>query len=61
VHLIVRFPDGRWCGVKVRDYVSLIDVAPTILDWARVSERLSMDGISLMPLRNIRRLYSGGR
>ncbi|WP_245638282.1 sulfatase family protein [Altererythrobacter ishigakiensis] len=34
VPLLVRFPDGFGAGTNRGDLVSLIDLAPTILDWA---------------------------
>jgi choline-sulfatase len=52
VPLIVRFPDGRLAGTTRPEPVSLIDLAPTFLDFARTpaSERLEMDGRSLVGL-----------
>jgi choline-sulfatase len=56
VPLIVRVPSsarlpgaGR-AGCKVQTPVSLIDLLPTILDWAGVEDRLPYDGQSLLPL-----------
>jgi arylsulfatase A-like enzyme len=37
VPLLVRFPDGFGAGTQRSDLVSLIDLAPTILDWAGVA------------------------
>jgi choline-sulfatase len=52
VPLIVRFPDGRHAGKSIRQPVSLMDLAPTVLDMAGIEEdiRLPMDGQSLMGL-----------
>jgi choline-sulfatase len=52
VPLIVRFPDGRHAGKSVRLPVSLMDLAPTVLDVAGVKDdvRLPMDGRSLVGL-----------
>ena len=48
IPLIVRYPDRRGAGTSVDTPVSLLDVAPTVLDWCGVSERLRMDGTSLL-------------
>lgn len=50
VPLIVRMPDGSHAGHTVDAPVSLVDLMPTMLDWAGVEERLPMDGRSLVPL-----------
>jgi choline-sulfatase len=50
VPLIVRMPDGAGTGRAVAAPVTLVDLMPTMLDWAGVKERLPMDGESLMPL-----------
>ncbi|MBM3128375.1 MAG: choline-sulfatase [Chloroflexi bacterium] len=52
VPLIVSFPDERSQGTKVKQPVSLIDLAPTLLDMAevRAENRLPMDGKSVMGL-----------
>lgn len=52
IPLIVAFPDGRGAGRTVDAPVSLLDLAPTFLDWAGVAEeaRLEIDGRSLVPL-----------
>ena len=47
IPLLVRFPDGRRAGTAVAEPVSLLDLAPTILDWCGVPDRLPMDGSSL--------------
>jgi choline-sulfatase len=58
VPLIMQFPHGAYAGCKVPDPVSLLDLAPTLLDLAGVppEARLPMDGISLLPL-----LYGAAR
>jgi choline-sulfatase len=50
VPLIVQFPDGLHAGGKVAEPVSLIDLAPTLLDVAGVpvEGRLPMHGASLL-------------
>jgi len=52
IPLIINFPDGWSSGTKVNQHVSLLDLAPTILDIVGVPEekRLPMDGKSLIPL-----------
>ena len=52
VPLIVRFPDGRYSGKQVAQHVSLIDLAPTLLDIAGIDQtaRLPCDGNSLTGL-----------
>ena len=50
VPLIVRMPDGAGAGHAVDAPVTLVDLMPTMLDWAGVEERLPMDGQSLLPL-----------
>ena len=48
VPLLVRHPDGRGAGTSVAAPVSLLDLAPTLLDLAGVRERLPLDGRSLL-------------
>jgi len=50
VPLIVWFPGGRHKGARIAQPVSLMDVAPTILNLAGVDEWLPMDGRSLVGL-----------
>jgi choline-sulfatase len=47
VPLIVWLPGGRHKGARIEQPVSLMDVAPTILNLAGVEEWLPMDGRSL--------------
>ncbi len=49
VPLIVRVP-GLPGGRVIDDFVSLVDLAPTILDYARVGHPPAIDGRSLYPL-----------
>lgn len=50
VPLVVRFPGGRWKGSSVESPVSLLDLAPTILDAAGIDRRgLAFDGRDLSP------------
>jgi choline-sulfatase len=48
IPLIVRYPDRRAAGTSVDAPVSLLDIAPTVLDWCGIEERLPMDGRSLL-------------
>jgi arylsulfatase A-like enzyme len=50
VPLLLRFPGGRFAGVRVSAPVRAIDVAPTILDAAGISAPASFAGRSLLPL-----------
>ncbi len=52
VPLIVQLPDRRAAGRKIIDPVSLLDLVPTLLDWAQVplEQRLPVDGVSLARL-----------
>jgi choline-sulfatase len=52
VPLIIHFPEDRWAGTKVTEPVSLMDIVPTMLDWADVTaeHRLPMDATSLTGL-----------
>ena len=53
IPLIVRHPDGRGAGSVVAAPVSLLDLAPTILDLAGCGERLPMDGGDLLEPRGV--------
>ena len=50
VPLLISFPDEKYKGKKITEPVSLVDLAPTILDMAGVEDRLPLDGHSLMNL-----------
>jgi choline-sulfatase len=60
VPLVVRYPDGRRAGDAVASPVSLLDLAPTLLDLAQVpdAERLALDGVSLLAERPDRMVFS---
>lgn len=47
VPLIVRFPDGSGAGTVRKDLVSFIDLAPTILSWAKVDVPATVQGRNL--------------
>ncbi len=49
VPLLVRFPDGRFGGSVVEPIAELVDVVPTILDYAGVPVASGMQGLSLRP------------
>jgi arylsulfatase A-like enzyme len=48
VPLIVRFPGAAHAGVRVKQQVRLLDVAPTVLDYLGVREALETSGESLV-------------
>jgi choline-sulfatase len=48
IPLIVRYADRRGAGTAVDTPVSLLDLAPTLLELAGVEERLPMDGCTLL-------------
>ncbi len=50
VPLLVRFPGGQHAGQQVDELVSLLDLAPTILDWAGIQQPEEWCGQSLLPL-----------
>jgi arylsulfatase A-like enzyme len=50
VPLLIRFPHQRYAGLKKPNQVSLVDLAPTILEVAGVRKKISFDGRSLMPI-----------
>ncbi len=50
VPLLIRFPRSEHAGRKVEAQVSLIDVAPTILDFLQVRDSMESRGSSLLPL-----------
>ena len=53
VPLILRYPDRRDAGSVAAEPVSLLDLAPTILDLTGGRERLPMDGGSLLEPRGV--------
>ena len=44
VPMVVRYPDGRGAGVINDELISFVDLAPTILSWARVQHSLDFAG-----------------
>jgi len=51
VPLIIKFPGSRFNGRRISNFVSLVDIFPTILDELGVSMRdLDIDGKSLFPV-----------
>jgi|SRR5579871_21221 len=57
VGLLVKYPNSARTGVEARP-VSLIDVAPTVLDIAGVVRPAGMQGVSLLQLPKTRELFS---
>jgi N-sulfoglucosamine sulfohydrolase len=51
--LIVRAPTQKAKGIASRAMVSWTDIAPTILDWARVKPAPAMGGKSLLPILEV--------
>ena len=51
VPLLVRFPDRKYSGTRISSQVRLMDIAPTVLEFAR-SNTPRLDGSSLLPLIN---------
>jgi len=49
VPLLIRLPDGRFGGTKVKGLASLIDVMPTLLDLLEIEGPPTMTGRSLVP------------
>lgn len=52
IPLIIAFPEGQYAGRKVAEPVSLMDLVPSLLDWAGVpgEKRLPLDATSLTGL-----------
>jgi len=52
VPMMVQFPGNKYAGKEVNTPVSLIDILPTINEWADIkpNAQLKIDGKSLMPL-----------
>lgn len=50
VPLLIRLPDRRFSGRRYGQQVRLIDLAPTLLELARLRAPAGLDGASLVPL-----------
>lgn len=51
VPLIIKFPGSRFKGKRIQDFVSLVDIFPSILEELGIRmEELEMDGKSLFPI-----------
>ena len=50
VPLIIRFPNGRYAGKRIRNYVRTLDVMPSLLDFLGIKTDHFMQGVSFMPL-----------
>ncbi|HVO80538.1 MAG TPA: sulfatase-like hydrolase/transferase [Terriglobales bacterium] len=52
VPLLIKFPKGAWAGKRVDTRVRLVDIAPTMLQVARMAVPAAMQGESLVSLVN---------
>jgi len=51
VPMIIKFPESRFKGQRFSDFVSLVDIFPTVLEEMEVDySHLDIDGQSLLPL-----------
>ncbi len=50
IPLIMRFPGGRYRGLRINQAVSQVDIMPTILDFLGIKHPSDLQGLSLMPL-----------
>jgi arylsulfatase A-like enzyme len=50
VPLIVKFPSRRWSGSRFGVPISIVDIAPTLLDYLGQPPHPEFDGQSLLPL-----------
>jgi len=50
VPLIIKFPQGRWSGTRVDKPASIVDIAPTILDYIEQPVHPDFNGKSLLPV-----------
>ena len=50
VPMMIRFPDKFKAGARLADPASLIDIAPTVLDYLKLQNNMQPQGFSLMPL-----------
>lgn len=50
VPLFVKFPGREYAGQRRREFVSMCDVLPTVLDHLRIAPPPGIDGVSLLPL-----------
>lgn len=49
VPLIIRFPNGKFGGVIVKDYVRTMDLMPTILEFLGIETHHFIQGVSFLP------------
>ena len=50
VPFFIKFPDQAYAGRRCREFVSMCDVLPTVLDQLRIPIPAGIDGVSLLPL-----------
>lgn len=50
VPFFIKFPDQSYAGRRCREFVSMCDVLPTVMDQLRIPLPAGIDGVSLLPL-----------
>lgn len=50
VPLVIKFPAGRYAGLRVKEQVRTVDLFPTLLEGAGIGEAVEVAGCSLLPL-----------
>ncbi len=51
IPLVIRPPGGAGGGLRIASAVRMVDIAPTVLEFAGIEDRISdMDGVSLVPM-----------
>jgi arylsulfatase A-like enzyme len=50
VPFFIKFPNKLYAGQRCREFVSMCDVLPTVLDHLKIACPPNIDGISLLPL-----------
>jgi len=61
VPLLIKLPPGRVAGARINTRVSLVDVAPTLLNAVKVEVPGTMQGVSLLRLMNAKRSDPGAQ
>ncbi|MCK5004377.1 MAG: sulfatase-like hydrolase/transferase [Candidatus Aminicenantes bacterium] len=50
IPLLIKFPDNKYKGTRVKANTSIIDIFPTLFDYMGLKTNINSDGISLMNL-----------